>query len=405
MEADLMREHSFSSRVCRFLEYGRSSLLGSACDSHPLPEATEFEPLAILLKEALDKFNGSLTLGLDSEDTGSITPLMAAFNLGNYACEAADHLITHSDHDQDIAMEAIFELSDDIDDLPFLRLIPCNEFRRSLLAQIPQGNHFLFPWLTEGVEFASDSLERIIQTWDALWNKTAPREDTKALVPVLTAIQSDIPLMNHLKSEAGFHASVMQAAGELSRRQHIERARQSAEQKPGIIDHILSWLRMPAVSGAVALTLMFGIYFATQTGQDGQPMPVGVSMEMLVYQHDLTVRGGEEAKPEVRKPGDTPPKEGDSIQLRFMLESPAYVYLFHQEPDDKRELLFSGLLEKGIHVFPDGNRRMRIVNSQGDEGLILVASKKALSDTELGTVLQIEGPDSSSERVVIHFGL
>lgn len=403
-EATLLKEHSFPSALCRFLEYGRGSLLGSPCDVPPLPGAADFEPLAKMLTEARNTFDSDLTLGMDAYDTPIIAPLLAAFNLGNYACEAAEHLIAPENHDQDIAMEDIFSLSDDIDNLPFGRLIPFNEFRRVELCQIPEENHFLFPWLTEGLDFDSDSLERIIQVWDDLWTKTATKEDTEALVPVLTTIQSDTALMAHLKAEAGFHASVMKAAGELNRQQHIERARHSVEEGVGIMDRIVSWFSIPAVSGAVALVLMVGIYFSTQIGKDGQPMPIGVTMEMLVYQDGLTLRGNE-VKPEIRKPGETPPEDGDAIQLRFMLEEAAYIYLYHQETADKRNLLFSGKLDKGMHMFPDGNKRMRIVKPDEGEAFILVASKEMLSDAELNTALTDQLFNSTSYSVVIHFEL
>ncbi|WP_207261537.1 DUF4384 domain-containing protein [Desulfovibrio sp. Huiquan2017] len=378
-EIALQKEYAFPSALCRFLEYGRGRLLNSPCDAPSLPEAADFEPLVKMLVTARDAYGSDLTLGLDAGDAEIVIPLLAAFNLGNYACEAADHLTAPADHAQDIAMEDVFELSDDIEDLPFGRLIPCNELRRELLGQIPQENHFLFTWLTECVQFDIDSLERIIQTWDELWDKTAPGDDAEALVPVLTAIQSDTALMDHLKAEAGFHTSVMKAAGEVSRQQHMERIRRSAEEGPGIMDHLVSWFRMPAVSGAVALVLMVGIYFGTQVGKDGQPMPIGVTMEMLVYQDGLAVRGGEETKPDVRKPGDIPPEEGDAIQLRFTLDEEAYIYLYHQESSDKRELLFSGKLEKGTHVFPDKSKRMRIGKPGEDEYIILMASERALN--------------------------
>lgn len=404
-EAALLKEHAFSSALRRFLEFGRGCLLDAPCEAPPLPEAADFEPLAKMLAEARDAFDSDLTLGLDADDAGIIAPLLAAFNLGNYACEAADHLIAPADHAQDIAMEAVFDLSDDIDNLPFCRLIPLNEFRRELRTRLPEKNHFLFPWLSEGLDFDCDSLERIIQVWDELWNKTAPKEETEALVPVLTAIQSDTALMNHLMKEAEFHASVMKAAGEVSRQQHMERARRFAEEGPGIMDRIISWFRMPAVSGAVALALMVGIYFSTQVGKDGHPMPIGVTMEMLVYQDGLTVRGGEEAKPDVRRPGDAPPKAGDAVQLRLMLKEPAYIHIYHQESSDRRELLFSGRLDKGIHVFPDEGKRMRIVRAEEDEVIIVVASKRVLSASELDDAIRNGKSDGSQDTVAIFFQL
>jgi len=402
-ETALQKEHAFSSALCRFLEYGRGRLLNASCDAPPLPEATDFEQLAKILASALDAFDSDRTLGLDAEDAGIVIPLLAAFNLGNYACEAADRLIAPTDYAQDIAMKDVIGLSGDIDNLPFGRLIPLNEFRRELLGQIPGKNHLLFPWLTEALDFESDSLERIIQAWDELWTKTATREDTEALIPVLTAIQSDTALMDHLKAEAQFHSSVIRAAGELARQQHLERARKSAEEGPGVMDRIVSWLRMPAVSGAVALMLMVGIYFATQMDKNGRPMPIGVTMEMLVYHDGQAVRGGEELNPEVRKSGGVPLKEGDSIQVRFMLEEQAYVYLYHQESADKRELLFSGRLDKGIHIFPGGKKRMRIVKPRADEGIALIASEDAMNESELADILNDDSADSTTHIVVIPF--
>lgn len=401
-EIALQKEYAFSSALCRFLEYGRGRLLNASCDAPPLPEAADFEPLVKMLASAQDAFGSDRTLDLDAEDAEIIVPLLAAFNLGNYACEAADQLIAPADHAQDIAMEDVFELSDDIDNLPFGRLIPCNELRRELLDRVPQENHFLFPWLTECVQFDSDSLERIIQAWDELWAKRAPRDDAETLVPVLAVIQSDAALLDHLKAEARFHSSVMKAAGELARQQHMERARRSAEEGPGIMDRIVSWFRMPAVSGAVALVLMAGVYFATQVDKDGRPMPIGVTMEMLVYQDGLAVRGGEETKPEIRKPGDAPLKDGDAIQLQFMLEEPAYVYLYHQESVGRRELLLSSRLDKGTHVFPE-DKRMRIVKPGKTEALVLIASKQALSEAELAEILDGNAPEAALTPVVIKF--
>ena len=357
-----------------------------------------------MLTEARSAFDSDLTLGMDADDTGIIAPLLAAFNLGNYACEAAEHLIAPADHDQDIAMEDIFDLSDDIDNLPFGRLIPFNEFRRVELGQIPGKNHFLFPWLTEGLNFDYDSLERIIQVWDELWDGTASKEDTEALVPVLTTIQSDTVHMAHLKAEAGFHASVMKAAGELNRQQHMERARRSAEEGFGIMDRIISWFRMPAVSGAVALILMVGIYFSTQLGKDDQPMSIGVTMEMLVYQDGLTVRGGEGAKPEIRKPGDTPPEEGDAFQIRFTLEEPAYIYLYHLEPNAKSELLYSNRLNTGLHSFPSEEKRMRIVERKVGESIVLIASSIELDKTSQLEAIN-ETPTDEAALTVIHIQL
>ncbi|MDD3311448.1 DUF4384 domain-containing protein [Pseudodesulfovibrio sp.] len=400
-----MKEQAFSSALRRFLEYGRECLLNASGDVPPLPEAADFEPLANMLARARDAFAGDLTLGLGGEDSEIIAPLLAAFNLGGYACEAADRLIDATDQARDAAMKDVYSLSDDVGDLPFGRLIPCNEFRRALLGQIPQENHFLFPWLTECVQFDSDSLERIIQAWDELWGRTAPRDDAETLVPVLTTIQSDTALMDLLKSEARFHASVMRAADELARRQHMARARRSAADVPGIIDRLVSWFRIPAVSGAVALVLMAGVYFATQTDKDGRPRPIGVTAEMLVHHDGLTVRGGAESEPDVRKPGDTPPGEGDAIQIRFMLEKSAYVYLYHQDSAGRLEPLFSDRLDEGIHIFPDGEKRMRIVRSEGNETIILVASEKALSESELDKALHDAIDETTAQLVVIHFQL
>lgn len=403
-EAALQKEHAFSSALCRFLEYGRGRLLNASCDTPPLPEAEDFAPLAKILTQARDAFDSDITLGLGTEDTEIIIPLLAAFNLGTYACEAADHLFAATDHARNTAMEDVFELSDDINDLPFGRLIPCNEFRRELFGQIPQGNNFLFPWLTECVRFDSDSLERIIQAWDELWAKTAPKDDAEAIVPVLTAIQSDTALMDHLKAEARFHSSVMKAAGKLARQQHIERARHSAEEGLGIMDRIVSWFRMPAVSGAVALALMIGIYVGTQISKDGQPMPVGVTMEMLVYQDGLTVRGGEEAKPEVRKSGDAPLKDGDAIQIRFMLEEPAYVYLYHLDLNTAPELIYSNKLDTGSHSYPGEGKRMRIVEPKDGESIILIASHIELDATRQLAAIH-ETPTGEEAPTVIHFQL
>lgn len=401
-EAALMKEHAFSSALRRFLEFGRGCLLGAPGDATPLPEAADFEPLAVMLAQVRDAFESDLTLGLDGEDSEIIIPLLAAFNLGGYACEAADRLIDATDQARDAAMKDVAALSDAIGGLPFGRLIPCNEFRRELLGQIPQEHHFLFPWLTECVQFDSDSLERIIQAWDELWGRKASGDDAEALVPVLASIQSDAALMDHLKREARFHASVMQAAGELARRQHLERARKSATEGPGILDRLVSWFRMPAVSGAVALVLLAGVYFATQVGRDGRPVVIGVTAEMLVFHDGLTVRGGEEGKPDVRKPGDTPPGEGDAIQIRFMLEKTAYVYLYHQDSTGRREPLFSGRLDKGIHIFPDEGKRMRIVKSEENEVIVLVASVKSLSAAEQTDAM--DGADQS-DLTIIEFEL
>ncbi|OIQ52043.1 hypothetical protein BerOc1_00515 [Pseudodesulfovibrio hydrargyri] len=403
VEVALMKEHAFSSALRRFLEFGRGCLLNVPGDEPPLPEAADFEPLAGMLAQAGDAFAGDLTLGLASEDSEIIIPLLAAFNLGDYACEAADRLIDVTDQARDAAMKDVCALSDDIDGLPFGRLIPLNEWRRELLGQIPQENHFLFPWLTECAQFDSDSLERIIQAWDELWDRTATRDDVEALVPVLAAIQSDTALLDHLKAEARFHSSVMKAAGELARQQHMERARRSAGKAPGIMDRIVSWLRMPAVSGAVALVLVAGIFFATQVDKGGRPMPIGVTMEMLVYQDGLTVRGGEEAEPEVRKPADAPLEEGDAIQIRFMLEEAAYVYLFHEQKGAPHEPLFSGRLGKGEHIFPEEGKRIRVIAPSEEEGVALVASREPLSPADLEKALADEADGGAAKATIIHF--
>ena len=401
-ERTLAKEHALSPALLQFLDAGKVVLLGGHPQTPPAPESDALRPLSDALESAAKALESELTLGLGEDELAAVAPLFAAFNLGAYCVEAAETLSPESERSLDEMLGSIEEMLAAIGDSPCLaRLIPLNAIRRELLEAIPEGNRYLLPWLALHTEYSPDSLERIIQSWDQLWSKTANREDASDLIPVLHALQPDPALLDHLKSEAAFHRSVLSAAGELARQRHMERTRRSALAAPSLMDRLLSWLRMPAVAAALALTLVVGTTLMLRSGNGNAP--IGVSMQMLVYRNSAAVRGGEEAPPEIFKQGDGSLRDGDSIQIRFELQESAYVYLYYQGAGKDPEQLFSGKLEKGIHVFPEGEKRMRLVKPEGDESITLIASSEAMPDSEINDVMNAEPSSTPFEPVVIHF--
>lgn len=160
----------------------------------------------------------------------------------------------------------------------------------------------------------------------------------------------------------------------------------------------MSWLRNPAVAGVAALCLVLSVYFATQ---DGKPIPLGATMEILVYHDGLTVRGGAEAKPEIVEQTSGPLQSGDAIQVRFRLDEPAHVRLYHKEGKEL-SLLLAAHLGKGVHVFPEEAKRLRIVDPGKEESIILIASGKELTDAEAAEALRADAGDGR-DPVVMRF--
>lgn len=89
-------------------------------------------------------------------------------------------------------------------EVPGLRLIPFNNWRREILKNIPSDVHYLFPWYCSWAELPEEFHDILAENWhDLIKGKMEFQDlDKSDLSALLAELESDRPLFNRIRNEA-----------------------------------------------------------------------------------------------------------------------------------------------------------------------------------------------------------